>query len=202
MAQAKPLKYPNATRESVWVSSKSNISKCIEEIQGKFAKQNKDNPCLIKKRNHRKFVKSCFDTLYKWIKNIVLSGCIIHNMLITQVESVNENVMEFNFNGKEPIFTKKKFDITGLKIDTSFDAPPPPHCFRVLVTYYYGCRKIKNSELWEKFIGLTIDDLEFAIFSWMWFTWKGESKHHRQWAFLYGWGLRLLQLICMRFGVI
>ena len=82
MEQVKPLKYPDATRQRIRVSSKANISKCIMKIQGKFAEENKEYPCLIKKRNRVKFVKSCSDTLYKLMKNIVLSGGIVHNMLI------------------------------------------------------------------------------------------------------------------------
>ena len=131
------MKYPFATREKVRVSSKSNINKCISEIQGKFTEENKDKPCLIKKRNRVKFVKSCFGTLYKKINNIVLSGGIVHNMLIKQTESMNDNVMEFNFNGKGAIFTKKEFGIiTRLKIDNTLDAPPPLKSFRLLDTYF------------------------------------------------------------------
>ena len=161
MDQAKPLKYPNTTREKVKVSSKAHMFKCILEIQQKFVEENKDNPCLIKKRNRLKFVKSCFGTLYKRMNNIVLSGGIVHNMLIRQVESMSDDVMEFNFNGKGAIFTRKEFGIiTGLKIDTSFDAPPPPHSSRLLDTYFEGRRKIKNSELKDKFVGLDINNLD------------------------------------------
>ena len=127
------------------MSSKSKIIKCIEEIQEKFAKKNSKNPCKIKKRQLRKFVKSYFGTLYKQMKNIVLSGGIVYNMIIRQVESMNENVIEFNFNSKRAIFTKKKFGIIiGLNIDNSFDAPPPSHSRRLLETYFSGCRKIKK----------------------------------------------------------
>ena len=53
--------------------------------------------------------------------------------------------MEFNFIGNGVIFTKKEFGIiTRLKIDISFDVPPPPHSFRFLDTYFEGCMKIKN----------------------------------------------------------
>ena len=101
-----------------------------------------------------------FGTLYKKMKNIVLSVGIVHNMLIRQVESMNDNVMEFNFNDKGAIFTKKEFDIiTGLKIDNTFDASPHPQSFRLLDTYFKCCRKIRNSELRDKFVELNIDDL-------------------------------------------
>ena len=56
------------------------------------------------------------------MNNIVLCGGIVHNMLIRQVESINDNVIEFNFNGKEAIFTKKEFGIViGLKIDNTLE---------------------------------------------------------------------------------
>ena len=84
MTQTKSLFYPNSTQKRVQVSSKSNIIKCIFEIQWKFAEENKENPCEIKKINYKKFMKSCFGTLYKKMKNIVLSGSIVHNMLIRQ----------------------------------------------------------------------------------------------------------------------
>ena len=100
MEQAKTLLYPNASQNKVRVSSKSNITKCIFEIQCKFAKKNVENPCEIKKKNLTKFTKSYFGTLYKKMNNIMLSGGIVHNMLIRQVERTNDNVMEFNFNGK------------------------------------------------------------------------------------------------------
>ena len=45
-------------------------------------------------------MRSCFSTIYEKMKNIVLSGGIVHNILIRQVENINDNVMEFNFNGK------------------------------------------------------------------------------------------------------
>ena len=48
MEQTKPLLYPNASRDKVWVSSKSNITKCIFEIQCKFAEKNEKNPCELK----------------------------------------------------------------------------------------------------------------------------------------------------------
>ena len=73
---------------------------------------------------------------------------------------MNDNIMEFIFNGKGAIFTKKEFSIiTGLKIDTIFDAPPP-QSFRLLNTYFEGCRKIRNLELRNKFVELRIDDLK------------------------------------------
>ena len=84
-----------------------------------------------------------------------------HNMLVRQVESMSENVMEFNFNGKGAIFTIKEFGIIiGLRIDNALDAPPPPPIFfRLLDTYFGGHRRIKNSELRDKFVELNIDDL-------------------------------------------
>ena len=51
-------------------------------------------------RLRKEIIRSYFGILYNKMKNIVLSGGIVHNMLIRQVESMNNNVMEFNFNGK------------------------------------------------------------------------------------------------------
>ena len=120
-----------------------------------------ENPCEIKKKNLTKFTKSYFGTLYKKMNNIMLSGGIVYNMLIRQVERMNENVMEFNFNGKGAIFTKKEFCIiTGLKMDTTFDALLPPQFFRLLDTYFEACKKIRKSKLREKFVELRMDDFK------------------------------------------
>ena len=83
-------------------------------------------------------------------------------MLVRQVESMSENVMEFNFNGKRAIFTIKEFGIiSGLRIDNALDAPPPPPIsFKLLDTYFEGRRRIKNSKLRDKFVELDIDDFE------------------------------------------
>ena len=122
MEQAKPLLYPNASRDKVRVSFKYNITRCIFDIQSKFAEKNLEKPCEFKKKNLKNFTRSCFGTLYKKMNNIVLCGGIVYNMLIRQVESMNDNVMKFNFNGKGAIFTKKEFDIiTGLKIDNTLE---------------------------------------------------------------------------------
>ena len=100
MEQVKPLLYPNAVRDKVRVSVKSNINRCIFDIKYKFAENNFEKPSEVRKKNLKKFSRSCFGALYKNMSNIVLCGGIVHNMVVRQVESMSENVMEFNFNGK------------------------------------------------------------------------------------------------------
>ena len=100
MEQVKPLLYPNAVRDKVQVSAKSNINRRIFYIKCKFAENNLEKPSEVRKKNLKKFSRSCFGTLYKKMSNIVLCGGLIHNMLVRQVESMSEHVMEFNFNGK------------------------------------------------------------------------------------------------------
>ena len=162
MEQVKPLLYPNAVRDKVRVSVKSNINRCIYDIKCKFAENNLEKPSEVRKKNLKKFNRSCFGTLYKKMSNVVLCGGLVHNLLIRQVESMSEQVMEFNFNGKGAIFTIKEFGIiTGLRIDNALDAPPPPPIsFRLLDTYFEGRRRTKNSELRDKFVELDIDDCE------------------------------------------
>ena len=133
-------------------------------------------------------------------------------MLVRQVESMSEHVMEFNFNGKWAIFTIKEFGIiTGLRIDNALDAPPSPSIsFRLLNTYFEGRRRIKNSELRDKFVELDIDDFEksydlvrLGLLYFLECALLGkESMYHWHGAFFYGWRLRLLQSISVRFGVI
>ena len=72
MEQANPLLYPNTSRDKVRVSSKSNINRYIFDIQFKFVEKNLKKPCEFKKKNLKKFSRSCFETLYKKMSNIVL----------------------------------------------------------------------------------------------------------------------------------
>lgn len=54
------------------------------------------------------FENSCFGNFFQRMYNIVLSGGIIDNIIIRQMESMNKNIIEFNFNCKGVIFSKKK----------------------------------------------------------------------------------------------
>ncbi|KAF3448065.1 hypothetical protein FNV43_RR08773 [Rhamnella rubrinervis] len=130
MAEAKPLKYPDAfileKGNRIRITSKSTIWQCILDIQSKY-KQNPEKPSKLKERQLKKFKKSCFGTLFLRMRELVLSGGIIHNMIARQADSLNTEVMEFNFNDKGAIFTWKEFGlILGLKMKHSLDAIPPP----------------------------------------------------------------------------
>ena len=107
MEQVKSLLYPNGVQDKVRVFAKSNINRCIFDIKCTFAENNLEKPSEFRKKNLKKFSRSCFGALYKKMSNIVICGGIVHNMLVRQVESMSENVMEFNFNGKGAIFTIK-----------------------------------------------------------------------------------------------
>ncbi|KAF3443133.1 hypothetical protein FNV43_RR17054 [Rhamnella rubrinervis] len=67
--------------------------------------QNPEKPSKLKERQLKKFKKSCFGTLILRIQELGLSDGIIHDMIGRQADSLNNDVMEFNFNGKGAIFT-------------------------------------------------------------------------------------------------
>ena len=50
MEQVKPLLYPNAVRDKVRVSAKSNINRCIYDIKCKFAENNLEKPSEVRKK--------------------------------------------------------------------------------------------------------------------------------------------------------
>ncbi|KAF3454950.1 hypothetical protein FNV43_RR05398 [Rhamnella rubrinervis] len=107
----KPLKYTNTlmVKDSrAHVASKSIIIQCIQDIDTKFV-QDPDQPSRIKARQRKKFEESCFGILFVRMHNIVLNEGIIHNIIARQAESMNEDIMEFNFNGNGAIFTRKEF---------------------------------------------------------------------------------------------
>ncbi|KAF3455797.1 hypothetical protein FNV43_RR00439 [Rhamnella rubrinervis] len=59
------------------------------------------------------------------------------------------------------IFTEKEFGvITGLNMDSSFDAPPPPTLNRIRNKYFGASNKVKNADLLTAFNGLRCKDLE------------------------------------------
>ncbi|KAF3449528.1 hypothetical protein FNV43_RR10257 [Rhamnella rubrinervis] len=104
MAEAKPLKYPGALilekGNRIRIISKSTIWQCILDIQSKY-KQNPEKPSKLKESQLKKFKKSCFGTLFLRMRELVLSSGIIHNMVARQADSLNTEVMKFNFNDKE-----------------------------------------------------------------------------------------------------
>ena len=63
MEQLKLLLYPNAVRDKVQVSAKSNINRRIFYIKCKFAENNLEKPSEVRKKNLKKFSKSCFGAL-------------------------------------------------------------------------------------------------------------------------------------------
>ncbi|KAF3433414.1 hypothetical protein FNV43_RR24516 [Rhamnella rubrinervis] len=103
-------------------------------------------------------------------KEIILSGGIVHNMLVRQTDSISEDVMEFNFNGKGTIFTKREFGfITGLKMENSVDVPPLPQSNRIRNTYFDHLKKTKNLNARDVFLGLKRTRLEDKddMFKWV-----------------------------------
>ena len=50
MEQVKPLLYPNAVRDKVQVSAKSNMNMCIFYIKCKFAENNLEKPSEFRKK--------------------------------------------------------------------------------------------------------------------------------------------------------
>ncbi|KAF3438482.1 hypothetical protein FNV43_RR21244 [Rhamnella rubrinervis] len=91
--------------------------------------------------------------LYLRMQEIILSAGIVHNMLVRQANSICEDVMEFNFNGKGAIFTKAEFGfITGLKMENSVNVPPPPQSNRIRNKYFSHLKKIKNSNVRDVFL--------------------------------------------------
>ncbi|KAF3436833.1 hypothetical protein FNV43_RR19586 [Rhamnella rubrinervis] len=86
---------------------------------------------------------------------LILSGGIVHNIIVRQVDSISEDVMKFNFNGKGTIFTRKEFGfITELKMENSLDVPPSLHSNRIRNKYFGLLKKIKNSDARDVFINL------------------------------------------------
>ncbi|KAF3445851.1 hypothetical protein FNV43_RR11028 [Rhamnella rubrinervis] len=95
------------------------------------------------------------------MKDLVFCGGIVHNLIVRQAESLCQNVMEFNFNGKGATFTEKEFGvITGLNMDASFDTLPPPTSNRIRNKYFGASNKVKNANLLMVFNGLRSKDLE------------------------------------------
>ncbi|KAF3453787.1 hypothetical protein FNV43_RR04228 [Rhamnella rubrinervis] len=164
MAEAKPLKYPDAfileKGNRIRITSKSIIWKCILDIQSKY-KQNPEKPSKLKERQLKKFKKSCFGTLFLRMRELVLSIGIIHNMIARQADSLNTEVMEFNFNDKGAIFTWKEFGlITRLKMKHSLDAIPPPSSNRIRNKYFGDIKKIRNRDVRNSFMNLKHSNLE------------------------------------------
>ncbi|KAF3438743.1 hypothetical protein FNV43_RR21507 [Rhamnella rubrinervis] len=82
-------------------------------------------------------------------------------MLVRQADSIREDVMEFNFNGKGAIFTKREFGfIIGLKMKNSVNVPPPPQSNRIRNTYFGHLKKIKNSNVRDVFLYSNFNKLE------------------------------------------
>ncbi|KAF3455787.1 hypothetical protein FNV43_RR00429 [Rhamnella rubrinervis] len=70
---------------------------------------------------------------------------------------MNEDVMEFNFNGNGAIFTRKEFGIiTGLKMENTLDVPSPPYSDRIRNRYFGHFHKIKNMDVRNVFINLYV----------------------------------------------
>ena len=57
--------YPNASRDKARVSSKSNITRCIFDIQCKFTEKNLEKPCEFKKKNLRSLLEVVLESLQK-----------------------------------------------------------------------------------------------------------------------------------------
>ncbi|KAF3434738.1 hypothetical protein FNV43_RR21823 [Rhamnella rubrinervis] len=99
--------------------------------------------------------------LYLRMQKIILSGGIVHNMLVRQADSISKDVMEFNFNGKGAIFTKREFGfIMGLKMENSVDVPSPPQSNRIKNTNFGHLKKIKNSNVRDVLLYLKRSKLE------------------------------------------
>ncbi|KAF3438472.1 hypothetical protein FNV43_RR21234 [Rhamnella rubrinervis] len=78
-----------------------------------------------------------------------------------EAESLCQNVMEFNFNGKGAIFTEKEFGvITRLNMDASFDALPPSTSNWIRNKYFGASNKVENADLLTVFNSLRSKDLE------------------------------------------
>ncbi|KAF3432501.1 hypothetical protein FNV43_RR27241 [Rhamnella rubrinervis] len=164
MAEAKPLKYPDVfileKGNQIRITSKSTIWQCILDIQSKH-NQNLEKPSKLKESQLKKFKKSCFGTLFLRIRELVLSGRIIHNMFARQADSLNTKVMEFNFNDKSAIFTWKEFGlITGLKMKHSLDVTPPPSSNRIRDKYFGDIKKIRSHYIRNSFMNLKHSNLE------------------------------------------
>lgn len=76
--------------------------KCINEICEQSIQK-----LERKKKQLKKFEDSCFGTLFQRMHNIVLRWDIVHNIIIRQVDSMNENVTKFKFKGKRAILPKR-----------------------------------------------------------------------------------------------
>ncbi|KAF3455508.1 hypothetical protein FNV43_RR00138 [Rhamnella rubrinervis] len=75
---------------------------------------------------------------------------------------MNEDVMEFNFNGNGAIFTRKEFGIiTGLKMKNTLDVPLPPYSDRIRNRYFDHIHKIKNMDVRNVFINVRQNQLEY-----------------------------------------
>ncbi|KAF3455332.1 hypothetical protein FNV43_RR05780 [Rhamnella rubrinervis] len=75
-------------------------------------------------------------------------------MILRQAVNHNLNVMEFNFNGNEALFTIKEFGIiTGLKIK-DIDVPSLPKSDRIINTYFGDSKCIKPKDFKQVFLGL------------------------------------------------
>ncbi|KAF3442963.1 hypothetical protein FNV43_RR16881 [Rhamnella rubrinervis] len=103
IAEGKSLMYPNALANAdncrVRVTYSSSLITCIKDIFEKFL-EDLDKPSRFKRRQLKKFENSYFGTLYLRMQKIILSAGIVHNMHVRQANSISEDVMEFNFNGK------------------------------------------------------------------------------------------------------
>ncbi|KAF3443381.1 hypothetical protein FNV43_RR13063 [Rhamnella rubrinervis] len=131
MVEAKSLMHQNALANAdncrVRVTCRSSIITCIKDIAEKFL-EDLNKSSRFKRRQLKTFENSYFGTLYLIMQEIILSGGIVHNMIVRQAESINKDVMEFKFNGKGAIFTKREFEfVMGLKMENSLDVPPLPH---------------------------------------------------------------------------
>ncbi|KAF3457328.1 hypothetical protein FNV43_RR01985 [Rhamnella rubrinervis] len=158
MAEAKLLMYPNALvnidNGRVRVTSRSSIMSCIKDIIEIFL-EDPDKPSRFKRRQLKMFEDSCFGTLYLGMHEVISSGGIVHDMIVRQADSISDDVIEFNFNGKGKMFTKRKFGfITGLKMENSLDVPPPPHSNRIRNKYFGHLKKIKNSDVRDVYVNL------------------------------------------------
>ncbi|KAF3432485.1 hypothetical protein FNV43_RR27225 [Rhamnella rubrinervis] len=83
-------------------------------------------------------------------------------MITRQTESINEDVMEFNFNGNGAIFTRQEFGIIfGLKMENTLDVLPPPYSDRIRNTYFDHIHKIKNIDVRNVFVNVRRSQLDY-----------------------------------------
>ncbi|KAF3454065.1 hypothetical protein FNV43_RR04512 [Rhamnella rubrinervis] len=95
------------------------------------------------------------------MRELVLSGGIIHNIIARQADSLSTDIMEFNFNDKGAIFTWKEFGlIIELKVKHSLDANPPPSSNRIRNKYFGDIKNIRNRDVRNSFMNWNRRNLE------------------------------------------